>query len=323
VTSREDEYFDAVSNAEAIYDAAVVVLQPLQAADVAKYLKGSGGSRWTTVIDTLGREPEGCVARALSNPLMLWLATKVYADRNPDELTDRRLLDSQISIENHLLDELVPAVYGARRPAGNGFACTMVQAQKWLSFLAGKQGGRWSADYGFLAWWNLRVPVISTFLGAIMRAAVLLAAFALLVSWGLVIHGASRPGTRPGWSTLANLVLGGTAGKHYLRPAISQLATAIPAPVRHRADVAASLFHGASLSAEAYLVILLAAAYLVMLNTAFRLNRRVRPRRLKFRPVAMLGRVLVGSLLCALAFYITAWLVLRTATSPHHQSPLL
>lgn len=313
VTSRPEEYFQAAHEGAGVHNAAVVELLPLQVSDITSYLKSVGGDRWAAVIKRLDSDPAGPLAQALGNPLMLWLATAVYAERRPDELMDGILLGSRASIEQHLLDELVPAVYSARSQLSSpGFRCTLPQAQRWLGFLAG-QSKRAYDDR--LAWWRLSTTLSWKLLGMAIRGALLFSAASWALVWVLAAHGNWRRGAPSGPVNFGNLLLAGPAGQRYIRPAASQLVSVIPSATRHKGQVDLDHFFQA-ISPFFWLILIIAAALVALL---FWPDSFPWPRRLKIRPIAVLTRVLTGTALCAFAFYGVAWLI-YAGNHSHHRA---
>ena len=172
VTCRAQEYEAAVlTGGQVLTAAAVVEIEPVHPDDAITYLSNavpSGTSRWEPIFSQLRVDPAGPLALALSTPLMIWLARTVYSrpESRPDELTNTGRFPDSISIENHLLDALIPALY-ADRPSPPGSevqrAYRASQARHWLTILARylskaeadkvevPRGGQ-STD---LAWWQL------------------------------------------------------------------------------------------------------------------------------------------------------------------------
>jgi ABC-type amino acid transport system permease subunit len=165
LTSRRDEYHQLVAETDVITAAAVVVAAPVEAADVADYLRSAVPPRriaaWQPVIDDLVRRPEGAVAQALSVPLNVWLARTVYASptSDPDELI--RFTDAG-SLQHHLLDALVPAVFSAQTTPVDPIVpdARRAAAARWhpddarsaLAFLASHIKRQGTDD---IAWWEL------------------------------------------------------------------------------------------------------------------------------------------------------------------------
>ncbi|MBW5422010.1 NACHT domain-containing protein, partial [Streptomyces sp. BG9H] len=165
LTSRQSEYRQVVADTDVITAAAVVIATPVEAEDVADFLRSAvpprRGAAWQPVIDELTRHPEGAVARALSVPLNIWLARTVYASPAGDPAEMTRYTDAQ-SLQHHLLDALVPAVFSAE-PAASDPSVPDVRrtaAARWhpddartaLAFLASHIKRQGTDD---IAWWEL------------------------------------------------------------------------------------------------------------------------------------------------------------------------
>ncbi|WP_052411431.1 NACHT domain-containing protein [Streptomyces sp. NRRL S-118] len=170
LSSRVTEYRDALAPPSGVpvrlAGAAAVELQPLDADDIAAYLRRDAGGRgtpaadrWEPVIRRLGTDAP--VARALRTPLMLFLARTVYNPRpdehaaalpSPAELCDPVRFPDRAALESHLFDAFVPAAY--RPHPRHPCRWSPRQAERALRFLARQlheaPGGRTD-----LAWWHL------------------------------------------------------------------------------------------------------------------------------------------------------------------------
>jgi hypothetical protein len=159
LTSRAVEYQAAVTQAGSpLARAAVVEIEPVSAADAADYLTAGqidGEARWRPVLDHLAAHPEGALARTLATPLMVYLARTAYQHPDADPATLLAFTDPD-SVERHLLDAYLPAVYTLRtRPPHTPTvapAYTVQQARRWLGFLADHLTREQTTD---LAWWRL------------------------------------------------------------------------------------------------------------------------------------------------------------------------
>ncbi|MGW7074798.1 NACHT domain-containing protein [Streptomyces sp. NPDC054866] len=171
LSSRVTEYGDTLAPARGVpvrlCGAAAVELRPLDAPDIADYLKRDAGgqamkaaARWDPVVRLLGTNAP--VARALTTPLMLFLARTVYNPRpgehdtvlpTPADLCDLTRFPDTAVLRAHLFDAFVPAAY---RPHPR-YPCrwSPQQAEYALRYLARHLqhtlGG--TTD---LAWWQLR-----------------------------------------------------------------------------------------------------------------------------------------------------------------------
>jgi hypothetical protein len=178
VTCRTAEYADAVGRTDTgrahhpLEAAAVIELHPLDIVKVSNYLGRRGGDRrWARVEERLRDDPRGILIEALDTPLYASLASEIYnlgrardvgEARNPEELCDRP--DVQ-SVQVHLLDEFIPAVYAKersdeeRRAANRGEEPRQLSVERWLMILAhylthGQKGQ--THPRPDLEWWNLR-----------------------------------------------------------------------------------------------------------------------------------------------------------------------
>ncbi|MEH0625280.1 NACHT domain-containing protein [Streptomyces stelliscabiei] len=168
LTSRTAAYRDVLRDMRGISAAAVVEALPVRGQDAVAYLE-SGTSplhldRWRPVFEELRESPPEPVALALSNPLMLWLARRGYAQphTDPAELTDTTRLPTPASIEEHLLEHIVPAVFSPLPHAPDRLhapgAWDPVRARRHLAFLATFLADRHRTEF---AWWQLhRHPLV-------------------------------------------------------------------------------------------------------------------------------------------------------------------
>jgi transcriptional regulator with XRE-family HTH domain len=132
LTCRTAEYVDLVDQGTITAAAAVIVIDPLSADDVANYLRRTvpvqrdGSTKWDPVLAELHAQPEGSLAIALTTPLMVTLARLVYAGfaRQPTDLLGLR---TRAEVEDRLLDGFIPAMYHADAAADR---------RRWLAFLA-------------------------------------------------------------------------------------------------------------------------------------------------------------------------------------------
>ncbi|MFE6364116.1 NACHT domain-containing protein [Streptomyces sp. NPDC057806] len=156
LASRLNEFRNALGRGAAkLSGAAGIELKQIRAEEAAAYLtETSSRARWEPVISRLGtRKPVG---RALSTPLMLFLARTIYNPRpgeqtsalpNPSELCDRRRLPTQDAVEEYLFDAYIPAAYRPPNPWS-------AQAEDAMVYLAQhlQRNLQGTPD---LAWWQL------------------------------------------------------------------------------------------------------------------------------------------------------------------------
>jgi transcriptional regulator with XRE-family HTH domain len=173
VTCRGAEYEEAVLHGGTILaTAAVVEIEPVDPSDAAAFLTARqphSDTRWQPVVEHLRRYPARPLALALSTALMVDLTRTAYSSprTDPAELCDLARFPDRASVEGHLLDAFLPAVYTHRHPppapaagpaAAPGFPSVaprkyeLGQAQQWLTFLARHLERGQSRDF---AWWQL------------------------------------------------------------------------------------------------------------------------------------------------------------------------
>jgi NACHT domain len=180
VTCRTGSYRDAVRPPDGtritLRGAVGIELRPLEAADVADYLREEAGgipaeNRWEPVVAALNAG--GPLAEVLSTPLMVALASAIYNPRPGDHVgvvphpADLRAFSRKEDIEHHLLEAIIRAAYraprGKHRPKWPGG-----KVEPWLTFLAlhAKDTGN-STD---LAWWKLSEALPRTLAGLAVGA---------------------------------------------------------------------------------------------------------------------------------------------------------
>ena len=209
LTCRVDAYAEAVTaGGTPLDDAAVIELEPITATAAAAYLPAGqidGARRWARVVAELHHCPDGMLAHALSTPLMVYLARTIYTapTTNPADLADPVRFPDRDTIEDHLLDQYLPAVYRSAiptDPAGAGPTPARYdpdQAQAWLAFLATQLSESAGGD---LAWWNLPRCVPRWRLIAGATGGLLAAVFA-----GLPAATATALVAGPGWGLFTGL----------------------------------------------------------------------------------------------------------------------
>jgi hypothetical protein len=145
LTSRVDEYRDAVEGTDVLTSAAAVVLADLTCDDLADYLPrttrkaGPAGNVWKPVLDEVRNG--GALASVLTTPLMVALARRIYSDTPDHDPAALLNFGTADEIERHLLGSFVPAVYGAEAE----------RVQPWLGHLADHLTRLGTYD---LAWWQ-------------------------------------------------------------------------------------------------------------------------------------------------------------------------
>ena len=169
ISCRTDEYESAVRAGYKLRLAPVVQAEPLTPASVRVYLsRVEQVPAWQAVFKEIDDHPDGCLALALSNPLLIELARIVFFRGNPSELIG---MPSVTAIEERLLDEMIPALFATERRSpryGRRRAKRRdpEDAKRWLGFLAAQGSGD-------LAWWRLRhsVPRLTMRLALVISGA--------------------------------------------------------------------------------------------------------------------------------------------------------
>jgi hypothetical protein len=164
LTCREQEYSDAVHDAgRTIGSTAVINAEALTTEIVLEHLRRSvpptAVARWRPLLDHLAAHPSGVPASALDTPLMVSLLRSAYdgPGSDPSELLDTERFDTAGSIENHLLDAVIPTAFDdgpaysdPQRPPVRRWSAA--EAESWLTFLTTTMSTMHTQD---LAWWQL------------------------------------------------------------------------------------------------------------------------------------------------------------------------
>ena len=273
----------------------------------------------------------------LANPLMLWLASTVYADRNPGDLADRHLFGSSSAIEHYLLDEFIPAMYAGRawQSDSGGFHCTAMEARHWLGFLAYSVGpvtryGKrrdWMEDEAQdemggaseLAWWQFRFAADrSRLLRVAFRAAMLCSVAWALLIWVLTLNGNWRYDAYSGPLKPGNLLLTGPVGR-FIRPTFTQLAIATPKTVREELQRGlAHLLNGLGGLFYHPLTAFAAIGFFVVVEVVL-WNDMSKPRRLKVRPLAAIGNTIAAMIFCCFTFGAVVAFAFLPAHGSHYR----
>jgi hypothetical protein len=209
LTCRTAEYAAAVQAGDVLRAAAVIQSDPLRPGQVADYLKScvppSQADAWRPVLAKMRRRPAPPLTKALATPLMLWLVRHVYFDRglDPAVLADEQAFPTAEAIQQHLAEDLIPALIEANppdaaQPGRPRRRWDPDKAQLWLRNLARHLSQLGTAD---LAWWQLWQAVPTASFG-------LSAGFAVAVGAGLAV---AIPGPTAG-PVLAGIVVGLAAG---------------------------------------------------------------------------------------------------------------
>lgn len=148
--------------------AATIRLRPVAMEEVGRYLLDSPLAETDGLAPLTSRligYPESAAGKALSSPLMAWLAKTIYSPgmnaagtrgfARPDELADPACFPNAESVESHLLRSLPAAVFeryrsSPRAPGSPAGSFTPQQADRWLSFLAARATRR------IIGFWEFR-----------------------------------------------------------------------------------------------------------------------------------------------------------------------
>jgi hypothetical protein len=175
LTSRFDEYEQLVTKDDGLAlwltAAAAIEMLPLKQSDAIMYLEASSGQffkeeeSWTSIAAAIKSSPEGPTAQALSTPLMVTLARRIYcppltpsptaSSPDPIEMLDHTRFPTRESLEAHLLDGLIPAVYPVAREVARGLGkarWTVDEAQRYHEKLSQELTRRGRTSF---RWWDL------------------------------------------------------------------------------------------------------------------------------------------------------------------------
>ena len=314
LTCRDMDYFEIIvkQHGTPVARSAVVELMPLSVDDIKGYLGPDLDRQWAALYARLDAEPTGVLARALGNPLMLWLVWVIYGSvgQAPDELADARRFGSREAIESHLLAEFVPALYVAdtagswsrpRRTASRN-------VRRWLGFLA--EEGR------NVAWWRFSVAANGLrFFGVFIRAALLWA-----VLWHQIIRvltetGNWRNGSYTGRLPFRTVFLHGPLGQ-LIWPTVDRLLQEVPTPTRNHAFAYLNVALYLALEFLSHHRFFAVVAAIVAIAFYTSSGGKKGPRRMLIRP-GILTKWLVSACLNALAIILV---MLAVMLNWHHAS---
>jgi hypothetical protein len=161
LTCRSQEYEHVIANmGTPLARAAVVELEPVTGSQVAEYLpvgQIDGQGRWAQVTAHLMACPNGVLGKALSTPLMVYLARASYTPPRKDPAHLLTFTDAA-EVEDHLLRDYLPSVYASGTPRRSSDVVASMRdyppdkAQEWLEFLARHLHQH---NTYHLAWWRL------------------------------------------------------------------------------------------------------------------------------------------------------------------------
>ncbi|MFD3431256.1 hypothetical protein [Nocardia fluminea] len=238
LTCRTIEYRETSRKARVLERAYAIELQPLSVDDITNYLpltanSPAAGERWRSAMQALldDERPSAAFLREiLKNPLMVYLASKIYAsgvgEGDPAAFVAKEYASADI-IELGLLGEYLTTVfphpweekgYGLREESGDDIerrvppAYPQEKVFRWLQHIAK------NLDNGELRWWELanKDPKITALVFVIFTALIGTAAVAVTLDHKYlavgaltgaatgIVYGLFFPGQQPsGWSLFA------------------------------------------------------------------------------------------------------------------------
>ncbi|WP_125777807.1 hypothetical protein [Antribacter gilvus] len=172
LASREAELTAAAAEVGPVRGSVVVRLRPVGVEQLDAYLaatRPAAYARWAPVLASMRSDPGSVLLRALSTPLMQWLAVEVYARpaTRPGELLDLARFPDVQAVGRHLLTSLVGSAFDATAILGPG-------ERRWDS----RRAGAWLANVaraandderGRIRWWALHESLLPR-LGAVLAA---------------------------------------------------------------------------------------------------------------------------------------------------------
>jgi hypothetical protein len=193
LTSRTEQYRNAIQMGDVLTGAAVIELQPLALEVVEAHLartsrpSGRNGqeAKWAPVFSHLRNHPQEPISESLcgvlTNPLMLWLARTQYSDTDADpmELVAADFEDPT-ALRHHLIGGLIAAVYA---DPGHHYEqrFEVARAERWLARLAAIATSRSDRS---LSWWNFadRMSIRIVRIAVTATASVLAASAATIIT---------------------------------------------------------------------------------------------------------------------------------------------
>jgi F0F1-type ATP synthase assembly protein I len=167
LTCRTEQFAQSVDTLGDVLNAAAVIEpHPLSPDRAADYLEACLPPRprhdWCQVLTALRKGAAPALAEVTSTPFGLWLVRAAYVTsrQDPSPLLDLGRGDASV-LNDHLCDELIPAVVAARPPAEDPaqpfqprHAWDPDHVRRWLSYLSRQLmlGGEDTHD---MAWWHL------------------------------------------------------------------------------------------------------------------------------------------------------------------------
>ena len=180
LTCRTDEFGEAAGGFP-LTDSIVYTPGPVRPGDAEKFLRDTATEpdSWNPVFQEISNDPQGCLARALSSPRIIYLASAAYKDYNPKELLASPSYSSQEDVESRILRTLPLAQVPAHGSWAQSCPWYRDKAIEWLRYLA---SAVCNPDTGEVAWWSIfrAVPRLYARQAAVRALVSSLAAFLLV-----------------------------------------------------------------------------------------------------------------------------------------------
>ncbi|WOX26653.1 NACHT domain-containing protein [Streptomyces solicathayae] len=172
VTCRASEYESITRTGTHLTRAIAVELEAVTPDQAITYLRDSTvtrDSRWGPVHDHLEKNPDSALTKALSSPLMLYLALTVCRriENDPRDLLKPDRFPTPAAIESHLLDSYLHTVYAEPTISKR----QVDSARRYLTTIAQQMWRDGTFDF---AWWQINARVTGPLAGT---------AFGLVWGW--------------------------------------------------------------------------------------------------------------------------------------------
>ncbi len=153
LTCRTDEFGEAAEGFP-LTDSIVFTPAPVRPGDAEKFLRGAATEpdSWNPVFQEISNDQQGHLARALSSPRIIYLASVAYKDYNPNELLASPAYSSQEDVETRILRTLPLAQVPVHGSWAQSCPWYRDKAIEWLHYLASTVC---NPDTGELAWWGI------------------------------------------------------------------------------------------------------------------------------------------------------------------------
>jgi hypothetical protein len=153
LTSRTGE-FDEAAESLPLTDSIVYTPEPVRPGDAEKFLRDAASEpdSWNPVFQEISNDPQGYLARALSSPRIIYLASVAYKNYSPKELLASPPYSRQADVENRILRTLPLAQVPSDGSWARSCPWYRDKAIDWLRYLASAVS---NPDTGKLTWWSI------------------------------------------------------------------------------------------------------------------------------------------------------------------------